>query len=329
MEQQKAPQVTYLEVGSLVGHNGFVTSIAVSPENPDTIISSSRDKTVMVWQLTPTDATSPGKAHRSLKGHSHFVQDVVISHDGQFALSGSWDNTLRLWDITKGVSTRLFKGHTQDVMSVAFSSDNRQIISGSRDATIKVWNTLGECKFTLEGPEAHQDWVSCIRFSPNTPTIVSGSWDNKVKIWDIKSFKCNHTLTDHTGYVNTVTISPDGSLCASGGKDTFACLWELSSGKPLYKLEARNTINALAFSPNKYWLSAATDDKIIIWDLLTKQVLAEIVPEVKEQVFDSKKKKESKPKAPACLSLAWSADGSVLYAGYNDGLIRVYKSSSQ
>ncbi|EGC31231.1 hypothetical protein DICPUDRAFT_50286 [Dictyostelium purpureum] len=328
MEQQVV-KVNYLEVGSLVGHNGDVTSIAVSPENPETIISSSRDRTVMVWKLTPADPETPGKALRSLKGHSHFVQDVVISHDGQFALSGSWDTTLRLWDITKGETTRIFQGHTEDVMSVAFSSDNRQIVSGSRDHTIKVWNTLGECKFTLEGQDGHQDWVSCVRFSPNQPTIVSGGWDNKVKIWDIKSFKCSHTLEDHAGYVNTVTISPDGSLCASGGKDQFACLWELSSGKPLYKLEARGTINALAFSPNKYWLSAATDDKIIIWDLLTKQVLAEITPEIKAQQSDSKKKKESKPRLPACKSLAWSADGQILYAGYSDNLIRVYKHTTQ
>jgi len=59
-------------------------------------------------------------------------QDVVVSSDGQFALSGSWDGTLRLWDLTTGNSTRTFVGHTSDVLSVAFSADNRQIVSGSR-----------------------------------------------------------------------------------------------------------------------------------------------------------------------------------------------------
>jgi guanine nucleotide-binding protein subunit beta-2-like 1 protein len=64
---------------------------------------------------------------RALRGHSHFVEDVVISSDGQFALSGSWDGTLRLWDLNTGSTTRRFVGHTKDVLSVAFSVDNRQV----------------------------------------------------------------------------------------------------------------------------------------------------------------------------------------------------------
>ena len=55
------------------------------------------------------------------------LQDVVISSDGQFALSGSWDGTLRLWDLNTGNTTRRFIGHQKDVLSVAFSVDNRQV----------------------------------------------------------------------------------------------------------------------------------------------------------------------------------------------------------
>uniref|UniRef100_A0A4W3HT93 Small ribosomal subunit protein RACK1 n=1 Tax=Callorhinchus milii TaxID=7868 RepID=A0A4W3HT93_CALMI len=135
--------------GTLKGHKGWVTQIATTPQFPDMILSASRDKSIIMWKLT-RDETNYGVAQRSLHGHSHFVSDVVISSDGQFALSGSWDATLRLWDLSLGTSTRRFYGHGKDVLSVAFSADNRQIVSGSRDRTIKLWNTLGVCKYTIQ-----------------------------------------------------------------------------------------------------------------------------------------------------------------------------------
>lgn len=152
------------------------------------ILTASRDRTVIVWQLTRDDAQY-GYPKRILKGHNHFVSDVSISYDGQFALSSSWDKTLRLWDLNTGVTTRRFVGHEADVLSVSFSADNRQIVSGSRDRTIKLWNTLGECKFDIKD-EGHSEWVSCVRFSPNpmNPVIVSAGWDKvvKVSIYDLK-----------------------------------------------------------------------------------------------------------------------------------------------
>jgi guanine nucleotide-binding protein subunit beta-2-like 1 protein len=107
----------------------------------------------------------------------------VISSDGAYALSASWDKTLRLWELSTGQTTRTFVGHTNDVLSVSFSADNRQIVSGSRDRTIKLWNTLGDCKFTITD-KGHTEWVSCVRFSPNpqNPVIVSAGWDKLVKV---------------------------------------------------------------------------------------------------------------------------------------------------
>merc|ERR550539_2064914 len=202
--------------GTMKGHSGWVTAIATSPENPDIILSASRDKTIIVWNLT-RDEENYGVARRSLTGHNHFVQDVVISSDGNFALSGSWDKTLRLWDIATGKTTRRFVGHTNDVLSVCFSPDNRQIVSSSRDKSIKLWNTLAECKFTIDS-DMHTDWVSSVVFSPSAkmPLIVSSGWDKLVKVWNLSNCKLKTNLVGHTGVVYTTAVSPDGSLCASG-----------------------------------------------------------------------------------------------------------------
>jgi len=315
--------------GALEGHEGWVTSIATTQESNDMILSGSRDKSVIVWRLD-RDGDSYGAPRRRLKGHSHYVEDVVISSDGQFALSGSWDNTLRLWELSKGITTRRFVGHSKDVLSVAFSADNRQIVSGSRDKSIKLWNTLGECKYTMDQENAHTEWVSCVRFSPNTqnPLVVSAGWDHYVKVWNLNNCKLKTNLIGHTGYINTVTVSPDGSLCASGGKDGIAMLWDLNEGKHLYSLPAGDVINALVFSPNRYWLVAATPTCIRIWDLESKNVVDEIGhrptgDEEKRNFFlDPKRITEN---YPTCISLAWSADGNTLFAGYTDGKIRVWE----
>jgi len=305
--------------GELKGHKNWVTSIATTDTDATKIVTGSRDKTVIVWQLQ-NDGESLGRPLRALRGHSHFVSDVTLSSDGHFCLSSSWDGTLRLWDLTTGETARQFIGHKKDALSVAFSPDNRQIVSGSRDKSIKLWNTIGECKMTVD--EAHGDWVSCVRFSPNAenPVIVSAGWDKTVKVYNLSNLKLRTDLVGHTGYLNTVTVSPDGSLCASGGKDGIAMLWDLNEGKRLSTLETGGAIiHSLCFSPNRYWLCAATSKNITIWDLEGKGVVAELAHP-----------HEHGPKAlahfPTCL--AWSADGTTLYAGYTDNVVRVYAVAS-
>jgi guanine nucleotide-binding protein subunit beta-2-like 1 protein len=316
-----APAERMVLRGDLKGHNGWVTAIATTSEQPDMLLSASRDKTLIVWTLK-REEDSFGQPHKRLRGHSHFVQDVAISSDGQFALSGSWDATLRLWDLSTGRTTRQFIGHTKDVLSVAFSADNRQIVSGSRDRTINLWNTLGVLKYTIN-EDCHTEWVSCVRFSPNlqNPLIVSAGWDKVVKVWNLNQCKLRTNLIGHTGYVNTVTISPDGSLCASGGKDGVAMLWDLNEGKHLSSLEAGDVIHALCFSPIRYWLCAATASTIMIWDLESKVVVDDFKPD-----FGARGKKTVPIQ---CISLAWSADGQTLFAGYTDNVIRVYSVASQ
>ncbi|KAH3761177.1 receptor of activated protein C kinase 1 [Pelomyxa schiedti] len=315
---------TLTHKGVLVGHTGMVTCIATSqdPTNPNVLISGSRDKSLIQWTIN-RDSTgfTGGHAHRRLTGHSHFVSDLVLSSDAQFALSSSWDKDLRLWDLAQGKTTRRFVGHKKDILSVAFSADNRQIVSASRDKTIKLWNTLGECKYTISSG-GHTEWVSCVRFSPTgaTPIIVSCGWDRLVKVWNLANCKLRTNLVGHTAYVNTVTVSPDASLCASGGKDGNAMLWDLNENKLLYSLNASEQIYCLIFSPNRYWLCAGTYSSIVIWDLETKAVVAEV-----NRAHLNNVEKNLRLRVLSCHCLAWSPDGNTLYSGWSDGKVRVFE----
>ncbi|EZG67374.1 guanine nucleotide-binding subunit beta-like protein [Gregarina niphandrodes] len=340
--------------GLLKGHSGWVTNISTpwanpdSPDAPRVIASSSRDNTVIVWHVDPeaSDVNNgfAGFAQRSLCKHKQPVSDVVLSAKGEYLLSTSWDKTMRLWDVKQGTTFRTFIGHTSDVTGGALSMDSRQIISCSRDKTIRLWNTLGQQKYVLSENQ-HTDWISSVRFSPdpNRTMIVSCGWDKLIKIWNLKEGKLDADLCGHTAPVNTVAISPDGSLCASGGADGWVMLWDIVEDAHLYSLEASSPVHSLCYSPCNYWLCAATETGIKIWDLEKRKVISDVrmVPsEIEEEVeiAEFKRPKDRKPQElailgqtqrppkhlPWCTSLSWSPEGDYLYAGSYNGNIYVF-----
>ncbi|MCD9639330.1 hypothetical protein HAX54_023770 [Datura stramonium] len=226
----KMAQESLVLRGTMKAHTDWVTAIATPIDNSDMIVKFSRDKSIIVWSLTK-DGPQYGVPRRRLTGHGHFVQDVVLSSDGMFALSGSWDGELRLWDLQAGTTARRFVGHTKDVLSVAFSVDNRQIVSASRDKTIKLWNTLAQIISSL------------LLFLGHGLTV---------KIWNLTNCKLRSTLAGH-------------------------------SGKKLYSLDAGSIIHALCFSPNRYWLCAATESSIKIWDLESKSIVVDLKVDLKQE----------------------------------------------
>jgi len=336
--------------GELDGHHGWITCIANCHDDPDTILTGSRDKTIVVWKLKrKTDSNERikeinGEMSKRLVGHNHFISDIDVAYDRQYAISSSWDGTLRLWNLVNGTTHKRFDGHKRDVLSVAFSADNRKIVSGSMDKSIKVWNVLGnEQGHIASENNGHKDWVTCSRFSPNPedPVIVTCSRDKTVKVWErkedpndssVETIELKHNLKGHTNYVNSVTVSPDGSLCASGGKDGVAMLWDLNEGKPLSSLDAKGEISCLTFSPNRYWLCGAVGEKIIIWDLETKEevgVLKIEKPKTDDADMHQKnksgyKKRKRNPLPIHCTCICWSQDGKTLYAGYTDGKVKIW-----
>jgi WD40 repeat protein len=91
------------------------------------------------------------------RGHQESVGSVAFSPDGKHIVSGSEDETIRIWDADTGQSLMgPLEGHQDSVWSVAFSPDGKRIVSGSEDKTIRIWDA--DTGQSLMGPlEGHQD----------------------------------------------------------------------------------------------------------------------------------------------------------------------------
>ena len=119
-----------------------------------------------------------------LRGHNSSVLSVAFSPDGSKIVSGSYDETIRVWDASTGVEMLPpLRGHDHWVRSVAFSPDGLKIISGSYDETIRVWDASTGIEM-LPPLRGHHDWVRSVAFSPDGSKILSRSSDKTIRIWD-------------------------------------------------------------------------------------------------------------------------------------------------
>lgn len=307
--------------------------------NTEFLITGSRDNTLITWQITEKAATDEDKEwgipKRVFSGHNHFVQDLALSNDSRYALTASWDHTLRLWDLARGTCSKTFVDHEKDVLSCSFSADNKHIASGARDGDFKVWTTVGVCAYTSD-TDKHNDWVSCVRYSPDSKdennVLATASWDGTVKVWDASSMSLKNTFTGHTNAVTSLSFAQKACYLASGGKDGSVILWNINEGAHLKHITHNAPVNQVLFSKHKYQIVVATDNGFLLWDLVKDEIQEHIQvfqSQEEEDSDDEAEKKESKKvrekKPVACLCVAWSDNGNYLYTGWADNNVRVYE----
>jgi WD40 repeat protein/serine/threonine protein kinase len=221
--------------------------------------------------LTPSLAPPGGPMIRTFEGHSDWVRAVVLTPDGRCAISGSWDRTLRVWDLESGQSIRKLEGHTDWVNAVAVTPDGNRAISASADRTLRVWDLeSGESVCTLEG---HTDRVNAVAVTPDGDRFVSASSDRTLRVWDLKSGRLVRILEGHLDVVNAVTVTPDGHGAVSASSDHTLRVWDLDSGELVRTLEVHmDWVNAVAATPKGgRAISASADHTLRIWDLESGQ----------------------------------------------------------
>jgi WD40 repeat protein len=253
---------------------------------------------------------------KSLTGHSESVDSVAISPDGQTLASGSFDKTIKIWDLRSGELRRTLQGHSESVDSVAISPDGQTLASGSLDKTIKIWDLRsGELRRTLQG---HSDWVSSVTISPDGRTLASGSEDKTIKIWDISSGKLRRTVTVDGYPIASVIISSDGKTLVSYGSDIK--IWDLGSGKlhrtftPPEEAPRKFTkFSSVAISPDGKTLAAGTVEEklrgkvIKIWDISSGKLHRTLTAH-----------------SDWVHSIAISPDGRTLVSGSRDSTIKIW-----
>lgn len=204
----------------------------IRPEQP-LIITGSRDSQLRVWRLPeagsrryiqtgpPAQETDCPYFVRVLTGHTHSVR--AIAAYGDTLVSGSYDSTVRVWQISTGRCLHVLSGHAQKVYSVVLDTKRNRCISGSMDSLVKIWDLdTGACLFTLEG---HTMLVGLLDLQDDR--LVSAAADSTLRIWDPANGRCKHMLMAHTGAITC--FEHDGRKVISGSEKTVK-MWDVRTG---------------------------------------------------------------------------------------------------
>ncbi|XP_010863387.1 F-box/WD repeat-containing protein 7 isoform X1 [Esox lucius] len=185
--------------------------------------------------------------------------------DGSVVISGSTDRTLKVWDAETGECVHTLYGHTSTVRCMHLH--NKQVVSGSRDATLRLWDVVsGECLHVLTG---HVAAVRCVQYDGRR--VVSGGYDFMVKVWDPETETCLHTLQGHTNRVYSLQF--DGAYVVSGSLDTSIRVWDVETGGCVHTLTGHQSLTSGMELKNNILVSGNADSTVRVWDIRSGQCL--------------------------------------------------------
>jgi WD40 repeat protein len=296
-----------------------VLCVALHPTKPF-LASGYKNATVKLWRRSPGVVDKSRSCVATLDetngGHSQRVHSVAFSPTGLFLVTGSNDNTVKLWRLSYEcdsdsmsatcVATLNEKngGHSNWVLSVVFHPSAPLFASGSKDKTVKLWRMSDDedikvtCVATLDdsndGP-GHHDSVRCVAFHQATLFLASSSNDHTVKLWQLSpegsSATCMATLDKNNGghrdHVTCVAFHPSAPVLATSSQDKSAKLW----------WDYRQIYNQFILERNNRLKSSGAMGGTLIERLAGgyQQKFTNSDPQLKEFILNSKMRKSIDP----------------------------------
>lgn len=231
---------------------GEVRSLKLSP-NEKFLVASSGNKAYLL--------DINGRRLNVLDAHTRPINSVDISKDGKHILTGSIDQTTRIWNLN-GESLHVMHKHSDAVEACRFSPGNRFIVTAGRDGKVLLWDKQGDFIRTIDAIKGD---AYDARFSPDGEFILAGFDNYQARLYNLKGRQIR-AFRHQWDRVHVVNFSNNGKQILTAGRYKFF-LWN-RNGKKLRKFAGHsNYINELLFSPDgRYIISASSDKTIKLWN---------------------------------------------------------------
>jgi WD40 repeat protein len=206
------------------GPHNPTTTMSFSPDGRQIASSYSDDASIHILDTqSGIEMTTP------LQGHDKGVISVAFSPCGNRIASGSYDSTIRVWDLFSDAESLVLRGHERYVNCIAFSRDGQQIASGSMDVTVRLWNTTSGAQI-IPALRGHKECVNAVAFSPDGTKLAS--CDNECAcLWDIiSSTKIFHQRVITDWHLSpSLAFSPDEQDIRIHTRDSML-VWDTNNG---------------------------------------------------------------------------------------------------
>jgi WD40 repeat protein len=196
----------------------------------------------------------------------------AFTQDSEYALTGSWDGSMRIWEAGTGLLVKSFVAGAKPLSACAVSPDGKTILTGSMDGVMACWDS---CHQLTSSFIAHTRPISTICFASDSQTVATASWDKKLTIRNVATIKEGQILAGHEDIVAGCQFMPDMTHLLSWSHDGTLRLWDIASNQRSLLLAGHtDRVNCASVSPDGRWIvSASRDRELKLWDWRQKTAI--------------------------------------------------------